>query len=117
MTENRKFGQFSISLGLSDSECGGNYTNDGGFIISPSYPNPYPYAQDCIYLISQPKGTYVNISFVSMDIVCDEMYSTSDYLEIRDGKSGNSPVMGVFCGNTTTVPAFMLATQNYLRIR
>ena len=69
---------------------------------------------NCIYLISQQKGAYVNISFISMDILCPVEY---DYIEMRDGNSEDSPLMTILCGNISDVPAFMQTTQNFLRIR
>ena len=99
------------------TECGGNYTNSSGILTSPSYPNPYPHLADCIYYISQPNGTYVNISFISMDVNCQEHYFASDYIEMRDGDSEDSPVIGRFCGNESDVPASMQTSQNHLRIR
>ena len=101
--------------------CGGNYSNASGVLTSPSYPNAYPELADCVYLISQPNGTYVNISFLSMDIDCQEVLTseglTPDYIEMRDGNSEDSPLMGRFCGNGSNVPDFMQTSQNHLRIR
>ena len=101
--------------------CGGNYSNTTGIISSPSYPNDYPELADCVYLISQPNGTYVNISFITMDIDCQEVLTsedlTSDYIDMRDGSSEESPLMGRFCGNGSNVPDFMQTTQNHLRLR
>lgn len=84
--------------------------------MSPSYPHQYPPGRDCTYIISQPNGTYVNISFLTMGIVCHDMY-LPDYIELRDGNSENSPLMGHFCGTKADVPEFMTTTTNYLRIR
>ena len=95
--------------------CGGTYSNASGVLTSPSYPNQYPELADCVYLISQPNGTYVNISFLAMDIDCQG--KQSDFIEMRDGSSQDSPLMGRFCGNGSNVPAFMQTTQNHLRIR
>ena len=95
--------------------CGGTYSNASGVLSSPSYPNAYPEWAECIYLISQPNGTYVNISFLTMDIDCQG--TASDFIEMRDGSSQDSPLMGMFCGNGSNVPAFMQTTQNHLRIR
>ena len=102
-------------------ECGGTYSNASGVLSSPSFPNQYPEWADCVYLISQPNGTYVNISFVTMDIDCQEVLTSeglkSDYIELRDGKTEESPLMGIFCGDGSNVPDFMQTTQNHLRLR
>ena len=67
-------------------KCGGTITNPNGLLTSPSYPYKYPHKAQCIYLISQPNGTYVNISFISMDVKCQERYSPGqNYIEMRDG--------------------------------
>ena len=77
---------------------------------------PYHPAEDCIYLINQPDDTYINIFFVEMDIACGEIfYSPSDYIELRDGNSGDSPLMGTFCGNA--IPSPMQTTNNHMWIR
>ena len=94
--------------------CGGHYSNESGIIKSPSYPFTYPHNANCIYIIAQPNGTYVNISVLNMDIVC--LSDTMDYMEMRDGKSEDSPFMGRFCGESNP-PASMQTTQNYLMVR
>ena len=99
------------------TDCGGNYSNKSGILSSPSYPNPYPNLAECVYLISQSNGTYINISFLSVDVDCQEIYSQSDFIEMRDGSSEDSALMARFCGNGSNVPDFMQTTQNYLRIR
>ena len=103
---------------LQLTTCGGNYSNASGVLTSPSHPNPYPDLADCVYLISQPNGTYVNISFITMDIDCQGLTTlTSDYIEMRDGKSEDSILIGRFCGSGSNVPDFLQTTQNHLRIR
>ena len=99
------------------TKCGGSYSNSSAILASPNFPNTYPELADCVYIISQPKGTYLNISFLSMDIKCEDISSTSDYIEIRDGNSEDSPLLGLFCGNNSNVQNFMTTSQNYLRIR
>ena len=115
---NQAFGfQLEYSTIALFTDCGGDYTNASGYLTSPSYPNSYPHPADCIYLISQPNGTLVNISFITMDVNCQKTHSSYDYIEMRDGNSENSPLMGIFCGDGGNVPAFMQTTQNHLRIR
>ena len=64
---------------------------------------------------------YVNLTilmFDTYDIDCettifsDEGY---DYLEIRDGNSEKSPLIGRFCGNN--IPSSLHSTSNYMWIR
>ena len=94
--------------------CGGSYSSASGILSSPSYPNPYPLLADCVYLVSQPNGTYVNISFLTMDIDC---LGISDFIEMRDGNNDESPTVGKFCGNISHMPDFIITSQNYLMIR
>ena len=95
--------------------CGGSYSNASGVISSPLHPNLYPDQAGCVYLISQPKGSYINISFLSLDIDCQG--TPSDFIELRDGYFENSPLMITFCGNRSNVPDIIQTTQNHLRIR
>ena len=95
--------------------CGGTFSNGSGILSSPSYPNAYPELADCHYLVSQPKGAYVNISFIKMDIDCQG--TPSDYIELRDGKTEKSPLMGKLCGNGSNISPFIQTSQNHLRIR
>ena len=95
--------------------CGGNNTNARGTLSLPSYQDPSPGQAGCIYLISQPKRTFVNISYLSMDIDCQG--TPSDYIEMRDGNSKESPFMRRYCGNGSSIPDFIQTTQNHLRIR
>ena len=99
--------------------CGGNYTNASGLLNSPSYPYPYSHNADCLYIISLPDITHVNFSVINMDIECKQSFSTSDYLEMWDGDgvSNNSMKIGSWCGNDSSIPAFVLVTQNFLTIR
>ena len=100
--------------------CGGNYTGTSGMIRSPWHPDQYPPARDCIYLISRPSGTNIQITINNIDINCDGYRVASgktDYLEMRDGASAESPVMIRHCGNGAKIPSNMQTTQNLLWIR
>ena len=98
-------------------ECGGNYSDANGILTSPSHPNLYPHLVNCVYLISQPNDTFVKLTFMTMDIICHGLVTGSDYIEIRDGHSEDSPLMGKFCGNSSNVTSFVQSTQNHLRLK
>ena len=99
----------SVEFCKNVGESGSNFTTINGLLTSPSYPDNYPSDTDCSYTISQPTGTYLNLTFRMFDL--DSCFKTvHDYLEIRDGSSEASPLIGKFCG--TDVPASIHTTQN-----
>ena len=102
----------SMDLCYGSGKCGGNFTSDSGLLTSPSFPNNYPLNQDCVFAISQPNNTRINLTVVMFDTIskCEE-----DYLEFRDGNSEQSNLMGKFCGKN--MPSQMQSTQNHLWIR
>ena len=94
-------------------ECGGNFTTPNGQFTSPfsiSIADSYPNFANCIYTISQPPDNVIVLIFHSMDI--EERY---DKLEIRDGPSMNSALIGIFDGND--VPAPIQTTQSQMWIK
>ena len=90
--------------------CGGSFTTPNGILTSPSYPDNYPKKADCIYTISQPNGTAIVLTFHSMDIRVSTLGYCPDYLDIRDGSSVASPLIGRLCG--TEIPAPIQSSQN-----
>ena len=94
-----------------------DYSSQSGLLTSPFYPKPYPNDSECVYTISQAKGTLINLTILTFEIYAFEWQEcgTADYLEIRDGDSEESPLMGRFCG--TSIPQYIASTQNHLWIR
>ena len=54
---------------------------------------------------------------MDIDIDCQEIGTLSDYFEMRNGMSEESPIMGIICGNGSSLPTSIQTTQSYLRIR
>ena len=68
---------------LHFAACGGTYSTPNGVLTSPFYPNHYPGNRECVYVISQAPGTFVNLNFLNFDI--EGSYNcVYDYLEIRE---------------------------------
>ena len=98
-------------------KCGGDYTEENGHISSPSYPKPYPLYADCNYTISQANETYLLLKVLDFSLYTrlgEE--GCENYLEIRDGTSERSPVIGKFCANNN-IPYTIQSTQSKIRMR
>ena len=101
---------------FASTGCGNTYdTAPNGLLSSVSFPYPYPSEMECVYLISQAPGTYIQVEFLFFHIEgdgpsCDQ----SDFLEIRDGDSPNSPLFGRFCGDLTHAPTYVISRSNHL---
>ena len=97
----------------NSGSCGGHFTTSNGLLNSPSYPQNYPVYTECIYTISQPNGTHVNMTILNMDIEYDSNCGW-DYLEIRDGSSEASPLIDRLCGDSR---AFLQSNDSDVWIR
>ncbi|KAJ3603850.1 hypothetical protein NHX12_028591 [Muraenolepis orangiensis] len=70
---------------------------DNGQIQSPNYPDDYRPNKVCIWKISVAQGFHVGLTFQSFEIERHDSCAY-DYLEVRDGSSDSSPLLGRFCG-------------------
>ena len=78
------------------------------------YPDTYTGNLDCIYIISQPTNTYISLTVMMFNIFNEELCE-GEYLEIRDGNSEESPLIGKFCGSN--IPASMQSTKKDMLLR
>ncbi|MGH0144022.1 UNVERIFIED_CONTAM: hypothetical protein FKN15_047101, partial [Acipenser sinensis] len=93
--------------------CGGVLSGTGT-IRTPYHPNAYPHDKTCAWVITQPAGQVVTLNFLSFDI---ESHGSCafDYVELRDGATASSPLIGKYCG--TQIPAPAQSTQRSMYIR
>ena len=120
-----------LKIHILTDGCGGTFTDASGIITSPGFPNTYGDNESCIYTISQPNGTYVKLTLLSIDIAkhfndYDSDYDTvdgfscaNDLLAIRDGESALSPLMEKLCGNEghLSLPMTIMSTENNVVVR
>ncbi|KAE8606499.1 hypothetical protein XENTR_v10010759 [Xenopus tropicalis] len=79
-------------------QCGGTYFTPSRNITSPGYPNSYPPNMDCSYVITAPPP-YKRVSLIMYSFTLESApYCRYDYLQVYDGVSTNSPLMGTYCG-------------------
>uniref|UniRef100_A0A7M4DYW0 CUB and Sushi multiple domains 2 n=1 Tax=Crocodylus porosus TaxID=8502 RepID=A0A7M4DYW0_CROPO len=91
-----------------EAPCGGHLTSPSGMILSPGWPGFYKDSLNCVWVIEAQPGYPIKITF-------DRWFKTEvnyDTLEVRDGRSYSSPLIGVYDG--TQVPQFLISTSNYL---
>ncbi|CDW53687.1 cubilin [Trichuris trichiura] len=119
---------FSLSVAEVQYACGNEQLrlhsrNMVGVLTSPDYPNPYRKNLDCIWIIESPSGTRVQLDFnsdefdlesYSMDENSD-MTCWSDYLEVRDGATQTSRLLGKYCGGKP--PGTVKSSSNFIWIR
>ncbi|XP_032144356.1 bone morphogenetic protein 1 isoform X4 [Sapajus apella] len=77
--------------------CGGDVKKDYGHIQSPNYPDDYRPSKVCIWRIQVSEGFHVGLTFQSFEIERHDSCAY-DYLEVRDGHSESSPLIGRYCG-------------------
>ena len=99
--------------------CQETFNSSSGIITSPSYPNYYPVDTNCTYIISQPDGMIISLTFEEFDVTKynGDSDCSSDWLEIRNGNSEMSPILGKYCGYGISAAAPLQSTQNSLWIR
>ncbi|XP_022536438.2 bone morphogenetic protein 1b isoform X2 [Astyanax mexicanus] len=77
--------------------CGGSVKRDSGQIQSPNYPDDYRPNKVCVWKITVAQGFNVGLHFQSFEVERHDSCAY-DYLEVRDGNSESSPLIGRFCG-------------------
>jgi hypothetical protein len=69
-----------------------------GNFYSPGYPGSYDHNQDCTYIIVLPdENDHVMLRFTAFDLEPSQdcIY---DFVEVRDGRSSATPLLGRYCG-------------------
>nr|XP_033495310.1 cubilin [Epinephelus lanceolatus] len=92
--------------------CGGTLSGTGQ-IRSPYHPNAYPHNKVCEWVINQPEGYVVTLNFLSFDV--EGGSCRYDSVEVRDGSTSSSPLLGLFCG--VNMPPLLQSTQRSMYIR
>uniref|UniRef100_A0A8D1F7M9 Tolloid like 2 n=1 Tax=Sus scrofa TaxID=9823 RepID=A0A8D1F7M9_PIG len=95
-----------------EATCGGDINKDAGQIQSPNYPDDYRPSKECVWKITVSEGFHVGLSFQAFEVRNSlenprtylgpfiERHDSCayDYLEIRDGPTEESALIGHFCG-------------------
>uniref|UniRef100_A0A7N8XP27 CUB and Sushi multiple domains 1 n=1 Tax=Mastacembelus armatus TaxID=205130 RepID=A0A7N8XP27_9TELE len=98
---------WSAAVPRCEAPCGGHLTAHTGVLLSPGWPAFYKDSLSCQWVIEAQTDHAVKIHF-------DRFQTEVNYdtLEIRDGPSVSSPLIGEYHG--TQAPHFLISTSNFL---
>ncbi|XP_070708966.1 cubilin [Pempheris klunzingeri] len=105
-----------LSFTYQIASCSRTYEQEFGYLKSPGWPDIYPHNMDCIIVLKAPQNSYISFFFNNFDV---ESHSNCefDYLEVRNGSTADSPLLGRFCGSTLPSPIFPQFNLLYLRFK
>ncbi|MEE6466793.1 hypothetical protein FKM82_007054 [Ascaphus truei] len=108
---------FHITYITSSSEpgCGGNFTDNEGFILSPLWPNAYTGNKQCIYIIRQAPSDQIHLRFTNLTLQSTTECSPEIRLEVRDGDTETASLIGRYC--SSPIPAPITSSSNTLWIK
>ena len=67
------------------------------------------------YLHFKAPNSIIVLTFITFDM--EDAGCNFDYLEIRDGDSAYSPMLGMLCGDEDDIPDHVVSTGNSLQLR
>uniref|UniRef100_A0A3Q1IYA9 Uncharacterized protein n=1 Tax=Anabas testudineus TaxID=64144 RepID=A0A3Q1IYA9_ANATE len=105
-----------LSFTYQVAGCSRTYEQDYGTLKSPGWPDVYPHNIDCTIILKAPQNNSISFFFNSFDL---ESHTDCrfDYLEVRNGSTADSPLIGTFCGSTLPSPIFPKSNLLYLRFK
>ncbi|KAM4626525.1 neuropilin-2 [Discoglossus pictus] len=96
--------------------CGGRINaKDPGYITSPGYPNDYPSHQNCEWVISAPEPNQKIVLNFNPHFDIEKHDCKYDFIEIRDGDSESSELLGKHCGSIA--PSTITSSGSHIYIR
>ncbi|XP_043273312.1 cubilin-like [Venturia canescens] len=100
--------------------CGGSYTlgasvHDQVQFNSPNYPNIPPPFTECTWTFRATHGERLSLHFIERFDLASSMNCSREYVEVRDGGTEFSKLMGRFCRDTA--PSSMTTNSDMLHVR
>lgn len=89
---------YTLSQMNVSGNCGGRVLQDSGVIRSPRWPFRYPEHSNCVWILETGKQQQIRLNFSEFELE-DQIVCQFDYLELRNGPTNESPLIGRFCGN------------------
>ncbi|KAG8252002.1 hypothetical protein J6590_068210 [Homalodisca vitripennis] len=84
-------------------------------ISSPNYPQPPSTSHiSCVWIVTAPPGESVHLDFVLRFDIKRSLDCSVEYVEVRDGGTELSPLIGRYCNKTPT-PKVTLGRRMYIK--
>ncbi|XP_072941839.1 cubilin-like [Epargyreus clarus] len=98
---------------LTSKPCGGVLDEEEGSIAYPISNTTYKHNSRCAWVIHTTPDKVINVTFSKFNLEnhTDCLY---DFLQIHDGRSSASQLIGRFCGSTYPNGGHILSSHNYL---
>jgi len=105
----------SLQSKATSAQCYHYLSGSEGVLFTPNYPENYPEGLACVWTITVSAEHYVELTFDDFDI---EPYDDckTDVLEIKDGGTKQSPLIGGQYCNYRRPPKVVTSSDNQLRL-
>ncbi|XP_035298709.1 cubilin isoform X2 [Cricetulus griseus] len=98
------------------ADCNREYNQGFGNLKSPGWPQEYDNNLDCIIILRAPQNHTISLFFYWFELE-DSTQCQHDYLEVRNGSTGSSPLLNKYCGSLLPSPVFSQSNELYLRFK
>eukprot|EP00794_Sanderia_malayensis_P003246 gene3246-3727_t len=105
---------FRAQYTTETAACGGTFTAINGSFTSPLYPARTPTTADCAWKLQVSPGSVVSLSFTNFNLLSSSSCSSA-YVEVRDGSSQSSNLIGRYCGSS--LPPTVSSTKENMYVR
>lgn len=110
--------EFVLRYEQVEYDCGGSFTLDymrnSTIISTPNYPNIPNAHIECVWRITAPNGELLKVEFLERFDLTSAPSCLSEYLEVREGSTASSPVIGKYC---SVKPLPIFTTSNMVRLK
>ncbi|KAM5235406.1 cubilin [Ctenodactylus gundi] len=102
-----------VNFSFQIADCNREYNQSFGNLRSPGWPDNYNDNLDCTTILVAPQNHTIALFFHSFGLE-DSRDCAHDFLEVRNGDNGISPVLGKYCGTLLPSPVFSQSNKLYL---
>ncbi|XP_067041555.1 tolloid-like protein 1 [Acropora muricata] len=96
------------------AECGKTLQEPSGTFASPGFPRTLP-NKVCDWRISMTPGERISLNFTAFDLRRTSSKCKDEYLEVRDGHSRTSPLIGKYCGRRKPPSIWSSGSRMWIR--